>query len=115
MAALLGPMTTSHLLLALLLLFGGTVSVGMLAFLLANVYFLPGPPSAWAFRAGIAGAVLGAALSGVGLPLTATALLLAQSVPLLQSGVLALVGIGLYLGGLVWLEFTSRPGAEWQA
>lgn len=113
MAAVLGPVTVSHLLLALLVLFGGAVPMGLLAFLLANVYFLPGPPSPWAFRAGIAGGVLGAVLSGVGLPLTATALLFADLVPLFRSATLALVGVGLYLGGLVWLEFTSRPEAEW--
>lgn len=108
-----GPIATNHLLVALCLLFGGALSVGMLAFLLANVYFLPGPPSAWAFRAGLAGAVLGAALAGVGLPLVVTALLVAGTVPVFQSLLLALVGVGLYLAGLVWLELSSRPTAEW--
>lgn len=111
--SVLGPFATGHLLVALCVLFGGTVSVGMFAFLLANVYFLPGPPSVWAFRAGIAGAVLGAALAGVGLPLFATAVLVAESVPVVQSLVLAGVGVALYLAGLVWLEISSRPTAAW--
>lgn len=108
-----GPVAANHLLVALCLLFGGMVSVVMLAFLLANVYFLPGPPSPWSFRAGIAGAVLGAGLAGVGLPLVVTGLLVAEPVPPSQSFVLAAVGICLYLAGLGWLEFSSRPSAEW--
>lgn len=111
-ATVLGPITTEHLLTAALVLFGGVVSVGLLAFLLANVYFLPGPPSAWSFRGGLAAAILGSGLAGVGLPLAVAALLVA-SVPLRQSAVLAVVGGGLYLLGLAWLEYSSRPDADW--
>lgn len=111
-ATVAGPMTTTHLLTALLLLFGGVVSVGMLAFLLANVYFLPGPPSAWSFRGGIAAAVLGSGLAGLGLPLAVSGLAVA-SVPFRQSAVLAGVGGGLYLLGLAWLEYASRPNVSW--
>lgn len=108
----LGPVTTAHLLTALLLLFGGVVSVGMLAFLLANVYFLPGPPSAWSFRGGIAASVLGSALVGLGTLFSVVALA-DVSVPLRQPAVLAAVGGGLYLLGLAWLEVASRPDASW--
>ena len=111
-ATVLGPITTAYLLTAALLLFGGIVSVGLLAFLLANVYFLPGPPSAWSFRGGIAAAVVGAVLAGVGLPLAVAALSIAW-VPLRQSAVLAGVGGGLYLLGLAWLEHASQPDADW--
>ena len=111
-ATVIGPVTTTHLLTALLLLFGGIVSVGMLAFLLANVYFLPGPPSSWSFRGGIAAAVLGAALAGLGLPLAVAGLTMA-SVPRQQPVVLGVVGGALYLLGLAWLEYSARPGMDW--
>lgn len=111
-ATVIGPVTTTDLLIAALVLFGGVVSVGMWGFLLANVYFLPGPPSAWSFRGGIAAAVLGSALAGLGLPLAVAALTVA-SVSLRQSIVFVLVGSGLYLLGLAWLEYSSRPDANW--
>jgi len=110
--SVVGPISTTDVLTAALLLFGSVVSVGLLAFLLANVYFLPGPPSAWSFRGGIAAAVLGSGLVGVGVPLAVAALLVA-SVPLQQSFVLTVVGGGLYLLGLAWLEYSSRPDADW--
>jgi len=107
-----GPVSTTDLRTAALVLFGGGVSTGLLAFLLANVYFLPGPPSAWSFRSGIAAAVVGAGLAGLGVPLAAASLVI-TSVPLQQSVVLTVVGDSLYLLGLAWLDYSSRPDALW--
>jgi hypothetical protein len=106
-----GLLTDRTLLLALVVLFGGGVSAGMLGLLAANAYFLPGPPPTWSLRAGAAVAVLGAVLTGLGL------LLLVLDGTLWGAGDAApwmiAAGVLSYVAGVVMLEVRSRPDTSW--
>lgn len=112
MSVSLSAFLTSHrLLLAFVVLFGGSVSTGMLVILLGNVYFLPGPPPRGSLRVGVATALLGAALTGLGVTLAVLGNLQWGSLwrPI---GVIA-TGAAVYLVGLCWLELRARPDATW--
>lgn len=96
---------------ALVVLFGGSISTAMLGILLANAYFLPGPPPRLSLGGDVVVAILGATLTGLAVPI---AMFDGWSLHGLGVTVWVLaVGVTVYLAGLSVLEVRSRPDAEW--
>lgn len=98
---------------ALIVLFGGGVSAVLLGIVVANAYFLPGPPPQWSLRGGVAVSVLGATATGLAVPLA----ILGDGVAggtAIDAAIWVLVGgVVIYVVGLSVLEIRSRPDAEW--
>lgn len=104
-------MTGSALASALVVLFGGGVSAVMLGIVVANAYFLPGPPPRWSLGGGVLVAVVGATLTGLAVPLT---MFDGSGLGNLDVTIWAFaVGVVSYLTGLSVLELRSRPDADW--
>ena len=94
----------------LIVLFGGGVSAVLLGVVIANAYFLPGPPPQWSLRGGVAVAVFGATVTGLSVPLA----ILGEDGSGIDATIWTLVGgVAIYVVGLTVLEIRSRPDAEW--